>query len=344
MKKKTPIGIHIIGCILFLMLPILFSPYSLFSSDAYTSPFALRDFLTYSLLIVFFYVNYYYLITEFYFSKKFLHYIGYLVLSGLCIIIVPSLLFSSSINEYRDIIFNSEIRTKMANPSSFFVDFNRNIFLFACIIFGTLAIRINGKLKESLQDKLNAELAYLKAQINPHFLFNTLNSIYSLAIVKSDKTATAIVKLSSMMRYVISEAAERFVALDKEMIYINSYIELQKIRLDNTAIVNYAFTGNTENKIIAPLVLLPFIENAFKHGVNPEETSQIDIQISVSEENLYMHVFNLKVPHINNPEQRTGFGLENSRKQLILLYPEKHTLTIEDKEHSFAVTLKINII
>jgi LytS/YehU family sensor histidine kinase len=223
------------------------------------------------------------------------------------------------------------------------VNLNRNLFIYTSIVFATLTILINGRLKTYHQDKLNAELAYLKAQINPHFLFNTLNSIYSLAIEKSNHTPTAIVKLSSMMRYVISEAAGRFVPLEKEMIYINSYIELQKLRLDNTAIVNYSFTGNTENKEIAPLVVLPFIENAFKHGVNPEATSQIDIQFSVSEENLYMHVFNLKVPHINNPEHRTGFGLENSKKQLKLIYPNKHTLTIEDKEHSFSVTLKITL-
>ncbi len=343
MNKETPIYIHLIGCILFLMLPILFSPLPIFSIESYTNPLALRDFLSYSLLIIFFYTNYYYLIQHYYFEKKYLHYAISLVICCIVILTIPSLIFSDAITYYRERILNPNAIERMQVPKSYFYDMNRYLFLFAGILFGTLAIRINAKLKESLQDKLNSELAYLKAQINPHFLFNTLNSIYSLAIIKSEHTPQAIVKLSSMMRYIISEAAQRFVPLDKEMIYINSYIELQKIRLDNTAIVNYSFTGETENKEIAPLVLLPFIENAFKHGVNPETDSQIDIQISVSDENLYMHVFNLKVPHINNPEQRTGFGLKNSKKQLQLIYPNKHHLSIEDKEHSFSVTLKINI-
>lgn len=337
MMNIKKIAIHTIGCILFILLPVLFSPLTIFSLETFTNPLILRDILTYVLFILFFYANYYFIPT-FYFQKKYVEYTVILIIIGLSILFIPTLFFSTFISEYKNNTALNELHLNY-----YLVNLNRNLFIYTSIVFATLTILINGRLKTYHQDKLNAELAYLKAQINPHFLFNTLNSIYSLAIEKSNHTPTAIVKLSSMMRYVISEAAGRFVPLEKEMIYINSYIELQKLRLDNTAIVNYSFTGNTENKEIAPLVVLPFIENAFKHGVNPEATSQIDIQFSVSEENLYMHVFNLKVPHINNPEHRTGFGLENSKKQLKLIYPNKHTLTIEDKEHSFSVTLKITL-
>lgn len=342
MNNSTPLPIHIIGCILFMLLPVLFSPYPMFSEESFTSPLAMRDFLTYALLIVFYYLNDHILLPRYYFEREYAAYIFALAICFLVILVAPSLLFYGKIQHLPSTTIPGA--TLRFSERSIFFDIYRDLFLFACIIFGSLAIRINAQLKVSIQDKLNAELAYLKAQINPHFLFNSLNSIYSLAIVKSDKTATAIVKLSSMMRYVLSETSERFVPLDRELIYINSYIELQKIRLDDTAAVNYAFSGETENKIIAPLVLLPFIENAFKHGVNPEETSQIDIQISVSDEYLYMHVFNLKVPHINNPEQRTGYGLENSRKQLQLLYPDRHKLSIDDWEKSFTVNLKIHLV
>ncbi len=279
----------------------------------------------------------YYLIPGFYMSRKYIQFFAYLLLSFSVIIVLPCLLFPDKL------ISESQISTQISIKEIFPGEIKRNLYLFVGISFLALVLRINSLWKISQQEKLNAELAYLKAQINPHFLFNTLNSIYSLTIVKSDKAPTAIVKLSSMMRYVISEASGKFVSLEKEMSYINSYIELQKIRLDNTAIVNFSFQGNPGHKVIAPLVLLPFIENAFKHGVNPEATSQIDIQISISDENLYMNVFNLKVPHVINPEHSTGFGLENSRRQLELIYPNQHVLTIEDKDLSFAVNLKIHL-
>ncbi len=146
------------------------------------------------------------------------------------------------------------------------------------------------------------------------------------------------------MRYVISETSKKFVSLEKEMNYIDSYIDLQKIRLGETAIVNYSFNGDVQNKLIAPLMLIPFIENAFKHGVNPEEPSQIDIQLSVSETNLYLHVFNLKVPHRINKADHSGFGLENAKNQLLYLYPGKHQLKIDDSNFSFTVNLNINIL
>ncbi len=225
----------------------------------------------------------------------------------------------------------------------FYSDIKRNIFLFATAVFASIAFRINDHLKQLNKEKINAELSYLKAQINPHFLFNTLNSIYSLAIIKSDLTATSIVRLSGMMRYVLSETAEKFVSLEKEMNYIDSYIDLQKMRLGETALVNYSFNGNVKEKIIAPLVLIPFIENAFKHGVNPEEPSQIDIQISVSETNLYLHVFNLKVPHRMDRGAHSGLGLENGKHQLQYLYPNKHQLKIDNNNFSFTVNLNLSI-
>ena len=129
-------------------------------------------------------------------------------------------------------------------------------------------LKINSRLKLAEKEKVNAELSYLKAQINPHFLFNTLNSIYSLAIEKSDYTATAVVKLSSMMRYVITDASHKFVPLEKEINYISNYIELQKLRIDSSIKLMYTVTGDISDKKIAPLVLISFIENAFKYGVN----------------------------------------------------------------------------
>lgn len=336
MKNNSNIILHIIGCILFLSFPILLSPHPTFSWQVFSNHFTQRDLITYAFGLVFFYINYYYLIPNFYFKKKYVHYVFFNFCFLFLIIYVPRIIINIDLNEYFQL-------TKKAPPKSFLFEIKHHVLLFFGILFGSLALRINDRWKELHREKLISELSYLKAQINPHFLFNTLNSIYSLAIEKSAHTADAIVTLAGMMRYTISDTTEKFVSLEKEINYINSYIELQKLRLGDTAIINFTVTGELYDKVIAPLVLIPFIENAFKHGVNPEETSQIDIQLSVSDIYLYLHVFNLKVPQSIQSKLKSGYGLENGRSQLKILYPHKHSLKIENKNFSFAVTLKINL-
>lgn len=336
MTKPVNIIFHIIGCLLFLSFPILLSPHATLSAEVLANPFIQRDLISYTLGVCFFYTSYYYLIPTFYFKKQYIAYLFFHIVFIFLVIFVPRLIIDIDISDYTQF-------AKKQPPKSFLFEIKHHLVLFFGILFASLALKINDKLKKSHREKLITELSYLKAQINPHFLFNTLNSIYSLAIEKSDHTATAIVTLSGMMRYAISDTSAKYVSLEKEMNYINSYIELQKLRLGDTAIINYTFDGDIYDKEIAPLVLIPFIENAFKHGVNPEETSQIDIQISVSDINLYLHVFNLKVPHNMQTQLKTGFGLENGRSQLKLLYPNKHSLKIENKNLSFTVSIKINL-
>jgi sensor histidine kinase YesM len=198
-------------------------------------------------------------------------------------------------------------------------------------------------LKQSEKEKLKAELSYFKAQINPHFLFNTLNTIYSLAIQKAGNTAEAVVKLSGMMRYVLSDASHDYVALEKEIGYISDYIELQKIRFGETVRIDYQPCDPDSGKSIAPLVLIPFIENAFKFGVNPGEDSFIGITISLSGDELHLKVFNNKVNGSQETETTGGLGIVNAKHRLDLLYPEKHKLIIEDKETEFTVDLYINL-
>ena len=336
MTIPVKIIFHIIGCVLFISFPILLSPHPSLTWEVLSNPFTQRDLISFGMGLVFFYTSYYYLIPALYFEKKYVSYVFSLLIFAILIIFLPKILIHSDIEQFSPFINNR-------SPKSFLFELKNYFLLFFSILFSSLALKINDKWKKSHREKLISELSYLKAQINPHFLFNTLNSIYSLAIEKSDHTATAIVTLSSMMRYAISDTSAQYVSLEKEMNYINSYIDLQKLRLGETAIVNYTFDGDIHDKEIAPLVLIPFIENAFKHGVNPEETSQIDIQISVSDINLYLHVFNLKVPHNLQSQLKTGFGLENGRSQLKLLYSNKHSIKIENKNLSFTVSIKINL-
>jgi len=192
-------------------------------------------------------------------------------------------------------------------------------------------------------EKLASELAFLKSQINPHFLFNTLNNVYSLAFKKSDDTPDAIIKLSKLMRYMLYESNENQVFLSKEIEYLHNYIDLQKLRLPNTIKIIFNVEGDIEGRLIEPMLLIPFVENAFKHGISYVDNSKISISIKLSAYELLFVIEN----KINNAkiteESGSGIGLSNVKRRLTLLYPNKHTITINDNNDEFKVTLKINL-
>ncbi len=218
------------------------------------------------------------------------------------------------------------------------------LFVFALIILFSLYEQNLNRLKATEKNQRAAELAYLKSQINPHFIFNTLNSIYSMAIRKSDNTAQAIVQLSGLMRYTLTEAKEEFVNIKQEFSYIRDYITLQQGRLGNSVDLKYTIEGDDKNLKIAPLLLIPFIENAFKHGVNAEENSQISINLLASNDAIQLGVNNNKVNHQVNTFEQSGLGLDNTKKRLELLYPGKFTLDIQDLSTSYSILLKIKLI
>ncbi|MFZ7115818.1 MAG: sensor histidine kinase [Bacteroidota bacterium] len=219
---------------------------------------------------------------------------------------------------------------------------SQSFILFIFVILFSLVIKTRNKLRSAEKEKLNAELSYLKAQINPHFLFNTLNSIYSLAIEKSDYTPIAVVKLSGMMRYVLTESSAQFVSLEKEINYIRDFVDLQKLRVGNTADVQFEISGDFIGSRIAPLILIAFIENAFKYGVNPDQKSEIVIQLSVSGKKLHLIVKNNKV--IFNSDWSNQVGLDNTINRLDLIYPSKYTLHFRDKDNEYQVELLLELI
>jgi len=353
MNKARNVFIHVIGCSLFLMLPFLFSPdnnsnrfQSIFQSNHFR-----KDLIHYLLLIGFFYFNYYILVSKLYFEKKYFLYAAIIIGCFFLIALLPSFIipdnpfppkqnFSPPPDSFID--NGPGMPGKPPRNNSIFSRINHNFFLFFVVLFFSSLLRIALRWRQTEKEKLNAELSYLKAQVNPHFLFNTLNSIYSLAIEKSDSAAPAVAKLSSMMRYVISDSARDFVPLDKEIEYINSYIDLQKIRFGDSVKIIYEITGSIAGKKIAPLILIPFIENAFKYGVNAEEDAIINVAISIpGNDTLIMKVTNNKV-HVQNPEtENTGTGIANTRNRLQLIYPAKHTLDIQEDEKQFLVLLTL---
>lgn len=194
--------------------------------------------------------------------------------------------------------------------------------------------------REALKvENLNAELKFLKSQINPHFLFNCLNTIYSLAHKHSAQTEHAIVKLSTIMRYMIYESNEDKVQLQQELQYLEDYIDIQRLRMPEDIVVDYAVQGNPIGLRIEPMLLVPFVENAFKHGISYAEPSFIAIAVAIEKNQVRLVVENSMFRQ--RVAEKGGIGLQNVRKRLELLYTEDHELEITEADNQFIVDLKI---
>ena len=216
------------------------------------------------------------------------------------------------------------------------------IVLFASTSWGVSKIAFeNAAQKKTAEEKQKeAELKFLNAQFNPHFLFNTLNGIYSLsAEEEAEQTTAAILKLSEIMRYPINEGAKKKVFLKNEISFLKNYIDLQEIRLGEDYPIHFELNDNMENAEIAPLLFIPFIENAFKYGVSQKSKQPINIDISLKNKELNFTCTNtiVKTEKIKSHE----LGLENIRSRLALLYPDKYTLEAEIKNDKFIVTLNL---
>jgi LytS/YehU family sensor histidine kinase len=213
-----------------------------------------------------------------------------------------------------------------------------------CIAVIQRWLKIEETRKETESQRVNTELSFLKSQINPHFFFNTLNNIYSLAIIRSEKTAPAVMKLSSIMRYILTETTQDLVPLQNEVDFINNYIELQQVRLTDKTKVNFNAFGDIENKLIAPLIFIPFVENAFKYGISTIQSSTIEIKLEVKENRIEFDVINFIIPSENNMLENTGIGINNVKRRLELLYPDKHILTHSYRENHYYVHLEIQLL
>ena len=201
------------------------------------------------------------------------------------------------------------------------------------------------RLHEIEKEKTMAELKALKSQINPHFLFNSLNSIYSLARKNSTLTPEKIVQLSDLMRHIIYESDADFIPLEKEIEMIKNYIELQNLRTSEKNKIKIVVLGEIKNREIAPLLFLPFIENSFKHGLKGgAENIFVEIKIEVSRNILNFEIENRKGKYIESGNSKyKGIGIENVKKRLELIYPKLHSLKIHDKKSTFKVLLQVHL-
>lgn len=205
------------------------------------------------------------------------------------------------------------------------------------------------KEKQELETQnMQSELKFLKSQINPHFLFNTLNSLYALTLKKSDLAPEIVLKLSEMMRYMLYECNEKRVLLSKEVNYLQNYIDLERIRQGKNIQIALQIEGNLEDLSIAPLIFIPFLENSFKHGLSSTIRGEgyVRIQLQVKERHLRFHIENSK-PHkipMRDPNRPSGgIGLVNVHRRLNLLYPERYQLKIDDTPHVYSVELLLEL-
>jgi hypothetical protein len=360
MKKIWP---HIILIPLLLAIPIVSSPdFDGTLSVFRVSPFQ-REFIRFVLVIVFFYLNLNVFLPKLYGKKK---YWAFSVCILICFGIMAFLPYwvTSSDNFVpgpSPMPMNSQIppmngelpppqngkpqlqNFRPRNDGSYHQMIFSSVLPFLFSFLSSLFIYKNDEKKELERSKAKAELLNLKYQLQPHFLFNILNSIYSLALLKSDDAPNGILKLSNVMRYVVQESSKDEVELSKEIEYLKDYIALQLVRTDNSLDFSYTEIGETGCFKIAPFILVNFIENAFKYGFNAEENSKISVKTVIQEGILHFTVFNNIVNKNITDEDSLKVGLKNTIEHLNQVYPEKHTLTINNDGKTFEVDLKINL-
>lgn len=198
--------------------------------------------------------------------------------------------------------------------------------------------------REENQERLRSELSFLRSQISPHFIFNVLNSIVYLIRSKSDLAESVTIQLSELIRYMLYETDTKQVPVSKEVDYLKNYIDLQKVRYGDDVNITVTISGSDSSLTIEPMLLIPFVENAFKHGVGMVIDPKIEIDLNYDKTDLIFEVKNLIGPESTDQKDfSSGIGLKNVRRRLELLYPEKHSLEISDSDGEFTVILKIDL-
>lgn len=286
--------------------------------------------------LIIFYVNWYYLIPKYLARNRIVLYI----VNVLALLMVYGLL-KSPLDYYVFRQYNTNM--KAVYTSQRLLEYGLGGLVLVFISSGLKVtgnyIRNERRNKELENQKLVAELAFLKSQVNPHFLFNTLNNIYSLAYKQHPDTPDAIMKLSLLMRYMLYESNDTLVCLDKEVEHIHNFIDLQKLRLREQTSIKFNIEGDIEGKQIAPMLMMTLVENAFKHGLVSKNEIGILINLKVDGNELKFSTAN----NISTHKKRDfgGIGLENLRQRLKLLYHNRHKLTFEEKDGVFYATMKL---
>ena len=299
--------------------------------------------LTIEFINVFFYgilvyFNLFYLIPNYLSEKKFLLYCGLLILSVIIVTPLKLVMFYFVIPEFHAGIMSEQ---PLFFISSFLVVGSSTI---GKII--TDWVRHLRERKDLQTQTMQSELRFLKSQINPHFLFNTLNNLYALTLKKSDKAPEIVIKLSEMMRYMLYECNERRVPLGKEVNYIRNYLDLERLRQGKNMEITFEVAGEVLDQQIAPLMFIPFLENSFKHGLNNQISSGfVNIRLDIENHNIHFQIENSKSESLplQTHKRSGGIGLVNIKRRLNIIYPNQHQLIIHDNPKTYGVELEIEL-
>ncbi|MBU2947504.1 sensor histidine kinase [Zobellia uliginosa] len=294
-----------------------------------------------------FYFNYYYLVPNFLLNDKMKTYIGISILIFITYTYLSHVLFIPEIPKDLGPLGNFlGERRASGMPLRF------SLMPFVTLIvpyISAIMLRVynelqkNENLRKTVEkEKVQSELQFLKTQLNPHFLFNSLNTIYSLSVKKSPDTSEAIINLSELMRYMIYEADKDLVPLGKEIEYIKSYVALQRLRLANSENVYLKISGDDTGKIIPSLLFISFIENAFKYGTDYAGKTYVKINLLIKVKSIHLYVVN-KIGKHQAKSESSGVGLQNVKNRLNFLYPNSHDLDIKDDGATYEVNLILNL-
>lgn len=335
---------NIIVWICFFLLPFVFFPYNRELSPFQSSRFVGWLIFSNIFLLIFYYVNSMVLVPQLLANKKTLWFIFIIVVS-FCIYLLGIYLISEYTKDTREYLIRRGIERRRPPRSFFFISMGpMALFLLAFIASSGSRILDRWyaaeKIKEQIaQQQIHTELTMLKSQVNPHFLFNTLNSIYTLALTNDAKTPDAVLRLSRIMRYTLEESKSESVALKDEIEFIHSYIILQKMRLTDNVQVSFTIDGDPDFVTVPPLLFIPFIENAFKYGVSTHHRSEIRSTIQLEDGWLVFTCANDIFKNMNEPKS-TGLGIENARRRLELLFGKNFLLTHEENDGKFILEMR----
>jgi sensor histidine kinase YesM len=336
MKKWVLISVHLVIWLIVYVLPF----FIVRQSEGKELEFAIRWSINTGFNVGMFYFYYLYFTPTFLKKGQIFTYIIGIFGSGIIFVLFRTVFTITVLNQKTLSISDREFGTSLVVFS-----FTEIMIFGLSLFFNLIGFWFKNQEVKSEMEKqqMRSELDIMRYKVNPHFLFNTLNNIYTLVYKKSDKAPQAMLKLSNIMRYMLKDNQEGKVDLLQEADYLQNFIDLQRLRLQEWHKVSFEMRGDMEGKMIESMLLIPFVENAFKHGVGGREQCYIIFKLKFDEEYLFFYAENPILKREVQKDQQSGIGLENVRKRLELLYFNKYDLKIEKNEHKYSVTLKLQL-
>jgi two-component system, LytTR family, sensor kinase len=339
-RKWVVILLHISAWTIIFSLPYLLTSHyndnRVKEADKDATGFFYLNTITNFIFVGLFYLNAYVLTPRFIIRKKYLAYIFLLIAIFFVIMAIHGILFNYLI-KYHPFIFVFSVR------------FNLPTFLLTVAVSITYQligdkIRSEKLANEKQEENLKTELSFLRSQISPHFMFNVLNNIVALARTRSEQLEPTVIKLSSLMRYMVYETREQKATLKNEIEYLQSYIDLQTQRFEDSVKVNFTLDAPNDHQSIEPMLLIPFVENAFKHGIGLIEDPQIDIKLRTENNMLFFYVRNKYNGSTEEVKDGiAGIGLANVKRRLNLLYGKDQNLMISTEKNWFTISLQLKL-